>query len=182
MNTGKVFEQNFKKSVDKSKIYFVRLKDSPSSFGQDSSKVRFTANNPYDNFCFYERTLFPLELKSTKSTSFSFQRDKKEKSKNIKLSQIEGLTEASKYNGVYAGFVFNFDKGETVWMDIKDFNDFWEAKYDEAICQKIYSKFEDAFDFIFFLYKLQKVVKKCKKNTNVSIFNIFLFIKIVFLS
>ena len=127
MNTGKVFEQNFKKSVDKSKIYFVRLKDSPSSFGQDSSKVRFTANNPYDNFCFYERTLFPLELKSTKSTSFSFQRDKKEKSKNIKLSQIEGLTEASKYNGVYAGFVFNFDKGETVWMDIKDFNDFYNT-------------------------------------------------------
>ena len=127
MNTGKVFEQNFKKSVDKSKIYFVRLKDSPSSFGQDSSKVRFTANNPYDNFCFYERTLFPLELKSTKSTSFSFQRDKKEKSKNIKLSQIEGLTEASKYNGVYAGFVFNFDKGETVWMNIKDFNEFYNT-------------------------------------------------------
>ena len=127
MNTGKVFEQNFRKSVDKSKIYFVRLKDSPSSFGQDSSKVRFTANNPYDNFCFYERTLFPLELKSTKSSSFSFQRDKKEKSKNIKLSQIEGLTEASKHNGIYAGFVFNFDKGQTVWMNIKDFNDFYNT-------------------------------------------------------
>ena len=38
------------------------------------------------------------------------------------------------------------------YSGVKDFNDFWEAKYDEAICQKIYSKFEDAFDFIFFLY------------------------------
>ena len=122
MNTGKVFEQNFKKSVDESKIYYLRLKDSPASFGQDSSKVRFTADNPYDNFCFYERTLFPLELKSTKSTSFSFQRNKKEKGKNIKLSQIEGLTMASKYEGIYAGFIFNFDKGETVWMNIKDFS------------------------------------------------------------
>ena len=133
MNTGKVFEQNFKKSVDESKIYFVRLKDSPASFGQDSSKVRFTANNPYDNFCFYERTLFPLELKSTKSTSFSFQRDKKEKGKNIKLSQIEGLTEASQYNGVYAGFVFNFDNGETVWMNIKDFNSFYNTTTKKSI-------------------------------------------------
>lgn len=126
MNTGKVFEQNFKKSVDESKIYFVRLKDSPASFGQDSSKVRFTANNPYDNFCFYERTLFPLELKSTKSTSFSFQKNEKEKGKNIKLSQIQGLTHASIHKGVYAGFVFNFDKGETVWMNIKDFNKFYK--------------------------------------------------------
>ena len=55
-------------------------------------------------FVFYERTLFPLELKSTKSSSFSFQREKeKKKVKILKLSQIEGLTEASKYNGVYAG-------------------------------------------------------------------------------
>ena len=133
MNTGKVFEQNFKKSVDESKIYYLRLKDSPASFGQDSSKVRFTADNPYDNFCFYERTLFPLELKSTKGTSFSFQRNKKEKGKNIKLSQIEGLTIASKYKGIYAGFIFNFDKGETVWMNIKDFNSFYNNTTKKSI-------------------------------------------------
>ena len=133
MNTGKVFEQNFKKSVDESKIYFLRLKDSPASFGQDSSKVRFTANNPYDNFCFYERTLFPLELKSTQGTSFSFQRDKKEKGKNIKLSQIEGLTLASQHEHIYAGFVFNFAKGETVWMDIRNFNKFYAATDKQSI-------------------------------------------------
>lgn len=133
MNTGKVFEQNFKKSVDESKIYYLRLKDSPASFGQDSSKVRFTADNPYDNFCFYERTLFPLELKSTKGTSFSFQRNKQEKGKNIKLSQIEGLTMASKYKDVYAGFVFNFANGETVWMNIKDFNDFYNNTTTKSI-------------------------------------------------
>ena len=133
MNTGKVFEQNFKKSVDESKIYYLRLKDSPASFGQDSSKVRFTADNPYDNFCFYERTLFPLELKSTKGTSFSFQRNKQKKKKNIKLSQIEGLTMASKYKDVYAVFVFNFANGETVWMNIKDFNDFYNNTTKKSI-------------------------------------------------
>lgn len=35
---------------------------------------------------------------------------------------------------------------------ITDFNEFFDAIYDETICKKIYTKFEDAFDFIFFLY------------------------------
>ena len=37
---------------------------------------------------------------------------------------------------------------------ITDFYEFFDSKYDEAICQEIYSKFEDAFDFIFFLYNV----------------------------
>lgn len=173
MNTGKVFEQNFKKSVDESKVYFVRLKDSPASFGQDSSKVRFTANNPYDNFCFYERTLFPLELKSTKTTSFSFQRDKKEKGKNIKLSQIEGLTKASEYNDVYAGFVFNFDGGETVWINIRDFNKFYNTtskksinyqdimQYDCVIIEKHLLKVNYRYEITKFL---DEIIKKGENN------------------
>ena len=178
MNTGKVFEQSFKKSVDESKIYFVRLKDSPASFGQDSSKVRFTADNPYDNFCFYERTLFPLELKSTKSTSFSFQRDKKEKGKNIKLTQIEGLTKASKYNGIYAGFVFNFDNGETVWMDIRDFNDFYNTttkksinyqdilQYDCVVIKKHLLKVNYRYEITKFL---DEIIKKGESNAKKNI-------------
>lgn len=178
MNTGKVFEQSFKKSVDESKIYFIRLKDSPASFGQDSSKVRFTADNPYDNFCFYERTLFPLELKSTKSTSFSFQKNKKEKGKNIKLSQIEGLTKASQYNGVYAGFVFNFDNGETVWMNIKDFNNFYNAtikksinyqdilQYDCVIIEKHLLKVNYRYEITKFL---EEIIKKGEGNAKKNI-------------
>lgn len=178
MNTGKVFEQNFKKSVDESKIYYLRLKDSPASFGQDSSKVRFTADNPYDNFCFYERTLFPLELKSTKTTSFSFQRNRKEKGKNIKLSQIEGLTKASKYNGVYAGFVFNFDGGETVWMDIRDFNKFYNTtskksinyqdilQYDCVIIKKHLLKVNYRYEITKFL---NEIIKKGEDNAKKDI-------------
>lgn len=133
MNAGKIFENNFRKSVDKNKIYYLRLKDNPASFGQDSSKVRFTTDNPYDSFCFYEQYLFPLELKSTKSTSFSFQKNKKEKGKNIKLNQIEGLTEASNHSNVFAGFLFNFENGETVWMNIKNFNVFYNSTTKKSI-------------------------------------------------
>ena len=35
---------------------------------------------------------------------------------------------------------------------ITNLYEFFDAIYDEAICKKIYTKFEDAFDFIFFLY------------------------------
>lgn len=138
MNSGKHFEKDWAKSINKGKIYYMRLKDSPASFGQDSKFVRFTANNPYDNFCFYKRTLFPFELKHTKNKFFSIQREKKEKNKMIKLNQIEGLTYASKYEGVEAGFVFNIKDEEkntnhTYWLDIKDFNRFLEESDKKSI-------------------------------------------------
>ena len=38
------------------------------------------------------------------------------------------------------------------YTGIEDFKDFFDVNYDEAIGKEIYSKFEDAFDFIFFLY------------------------------
>ena len=68
MNSGKRFEKDWAKSINQDKIYYMRLKDSPASFGKDSKFVRFTANNPYDNFCFYKRMLFPFELKQRPST------------------------------------------------------------------------------------------------------------------
>lgn len=142
-STGKKFEYNFHKSVDENKIYYLRLKDSPSSFGQDSSKVRFTADNPYDNFCFYEQYLFPLELKSSKTNSFSFQRDKKEKGKNIKIHQINGLLKASKYKNIYAGFLFNFSEQEdlAVWMNIKNFYCFYTTTTKKSINLQDMKKF-----------------------------------------
>ena len=39
------------------------------------------------------------------------------------------------------------------YTGVSSFSDFFEAKYDKEICKAIYSKFEDAFDFILFLYK-----------------------------
>lgn len=38
------------------------------------------------------------------------------------------------------------------YTGVSSFYDFFEAKYDKEICKAIYSKFEDVFDFIFFLY------------------------------
>ncbi len=113
----------------------MRIKDSPSSFSsQSSGAVRFTANNPFDNFIFHNGSFFPLELKSTKNTSLSIQREKSEKGKMIKLHQINGLLEASSYAGVYAGFIVDFrSTGCTYFINIKDFKNFLDDTEKKSI-------------------------------------------------
>lgn len=122
-NEGKKFEQDWKNSIPQD-VYYFRLKDTPSSFGQDSGSVRFTLSSPFDCFVFYSGKLFPLELKSTKDKSISIQRSKDEPTKMIKYNQIVGLKESSKYNGVFPGFVFNFRESETYWLSIEKFMEF----------------------------------------------------------
>ena len=139
---GKEFEQQWKKSVSDD-MYYLRLKDSPSSFGQDSTYVRFTLNNPYDCFIFYNHFLFPMELKSTESTSISIQRNKEEKGKMIKINQINGLSESNKYNGVFAGFVFDFrSTTNTYWLSIDNFNLFLYENDKKSINEKDIIKYK----------------------------------------
>lgn len=124
-NTGKVFEDCFKNSITPD-IYFYRLRDSGSSFGAGNQSLRFTVKNDYDCFLYKKPNFFPCELKSTQGTSFSIQAKKEESGKNIKLNQIDGLTNASKFQGVYSGFILNFrsNQNHTYWLNIIDFNRF----------------------------------------------------------
>ena len=129
-NAGKVFEQAIKCSVPNYCLYY-RLPDSPSSFGQDSSKVRFTLHTPFDAMMFdtKDRILYALELKSTKAKSMSFEDINikgKQPSKMIHKHQILGLLDFAKYDYVEAGFLFNFrdeDNGteRTYYQAISDF-------------------------------------------------------------
>jgi recombination protein U len=136
MNSGKVFENNWKKSIPEN-VYYMRIKDSPSSFGMDSAATRFTLQNPFDGFIFYDGCFFPLELKSTQSSSMSIQRDKSEKSKMIKLCQIDGLQSASVYDGVYAGFLMDFRGSEsTFYFAVSDFVRFLNATDKKSINEK----------------------------------------------
>lgn len=133
-NSGKVFEEAIKKSIEKvPQCYYYRLRDPASSFNQ-TDNLRFSIQNDYDCLMYKYPHFFPLELKSTKGTSFSIQFEKKEKSKMIKLNQINGLTKASEVNGVFAGFLFNFsEKATTYWMDIRDFNKFKNSTTKKSI-------------------------------------------------
>ena len=112
---GKVFEQDFQKSCPES-AYIYRLKDNAASFAKGTN-TRFTSHNMCDYLLFdnKSRTLYFLELKSTKSSSVPLSM--------IRETQIKELTEASN-NNLIAGFVVNFREKDnfTGFISIKDFN------------------------------------------------------------
>jgi penicillin-binding protein-related factor A (putative recombinase) len=140
-NKGKNFENSFKKSVDETVAYYLRLQDAGSAFGDfknedKNSNLRFTIQNPYDCIIFYNCCLFCLELKHTENTSIAFDRDKKDK-KQIKLHQIEGLAKASKHVGINAGFILDFAiSNNTYYFDIKDFLRFYNSIDKKSINEK----------------------------------------------
>lgn len=136
-NSGKVFEEALKKSVDEKTMYYYRLKDPASSFGQDSSKTRFSLSNEYDCFIFYKSNLFTLELKSTEQSSMSIQREKSEKSKMIKLNQIDGLNRSGKYNNTHSGFMLDFRTTKnTYFLSIDEFMRFLNESDKKSINEK----------------------------------------------
>lgn len=84
INTGKVFEKQFKNSMDRRKYFNFRIPDPAQSFGKTEG-LRFSRSNPFDYFCYSPPLLFTFELKSTKSTSITFWRDDFEDIKKNRL-------------------------------------------------------------------------------------------------
>lgn len=147
-NEGKKFEEDFKKSIPDS-YYWIRLRDPAQSFGGQNN-LRFSLKNPYDLLIYTDGFLFPLELKSTKGTSFSF----KGSSPMIKQQQIDDLTKAATYKGIIPGFIFNMRKyTKTYFLHINNFNKFLSQTDKSSINQ------QDIIDFggIEIVGKLKKV-------------------------
>lgn len=110
MNTGKVFERQFKSSIP-DYCYLQRIPDPPQSFAK-SKTTKFSVKNPYD-FIMYDsnsKHLFCFELKTTKYKSIGFEdiNSNEKQNKMIHKHQIQGLYDASKYDGIVAGFILNF--------------------------------------------------------------------------
>lgn len=132
-------------------LWIYRLKDNAASFG-GGSNTRFASHNMCDFIMFDDvsRTLYCLELKSTKSTSVSLSM--------IRDNQIEELTKVSKHNLV-AGFLINFRNAsnDTYFIEICDFNKMisevnkksfnkkdlmnYNAIYVESECKKVNYKY-----------------------------------------
>lgn len=131
-NTGKNFESIIKSNAP-SYFKVTRIPDPPQSFTQRSD-TRFSKKNPYDFECFdsVHRINYCLELKSVAQKYVTYHTseddEKNKKSANIQWHQIYGLTKASEYDNVIAGFLLNFrlDTGEQLlyFLNIKDFNKF----------------------------------------------------------
>ena len=139
INFGKRFEEDFKNSVP-DYCWLHRLKDSAQSYN-NSADTSFSWDNECDYFVFDDksRILYCLELKTTKSKSFSYQMDKNDKSSRlIKWHQIESLTKFSEFNHIKSGLFLNFrdeknNVQRTYFMDIKDFNKVKESNGKHSI-------------------------------------------------
>ena len=120
MNVGKIFEQDFSKSVPADVLVY-RLPDAAQSFG--GGNLRFSRKNPFDYILFNQPTLFALELKTVKGKSISFERSKEDNG-DIHYHQIVGLNEWNKYRGTICGFIIMFrDLERTVFLPIATFNE-----------------------------------------------------------
>lgn len=127
MNTGKKFENDIKKSIPEN-IFYYRINDSTGKFS-GGDNLRFSNNQPCDSLLFdcKNKILYTLELKTTKSTSFSFEDIQLEHdySKKIHKHQILSLLDFDKYDNVISGFLFNFRKKDntqqTYFQSITDF-------------------------------------------------------------
>lgn len=118
MNSGKRFEQNWKKSIPKD-IFYYRFRDGSSSWG-GNDKVRFQQTNICDCLMFDGDYLYLLELKSTKGKSLPFD--------NIKKHQIDDLLWVSKYANTICGLVIEFSElEECYFIEISHFKTFYDS-------------------------------------------------------
>jgi len=124
-NVGKIFEEDFRKSIPDD-VFYYRIPDPPQSFGGGQDNLRFSRKNPCDSFLFSptSRTFYALELKSVDGTKpVTFEVDEKTK-KTIHYHQIKALQEFNTYDGIVAGLVINFRNTEhTYFIEICDFTD-----------------------------------------------------------
>ncbi|MFS1518648.1 hypothetical protein V1503_19610 [Bacillus sp. SCS-151] len=116
-NKGKVFEEDIKQSACEQSLFFYRIKDVPTIMLKPNSRV---SKNDFDSFLYRKPNLFPLEFKSTGQKSISFSE------KIIKAHQIKALKEAAEFDGLIAGFIFNFRNydNQTLFVHINDFLDY----------------------------------------------------------
>lgn len=104
-NVGKIFEENWKKSIPKD-VWYYRPPDSAQSFGTNSN-LRFSAKSPCDCFMYNGEVFYTLELKSVGTTSISFEKTKDDKGV-VHKHQIDKLMEFSKYKNIVSGLLFDF--------------------------------------------------------------------------
>lgn len=112
---GKKFEEDVQKSSQS--LFNFRVKD----VDHTSLKAgRAVPKNKYDYILYKQPFLFPMELKSTKDKSFSYDGT----NPKIKEHQIEALEKDNQFDGVTAGFLFNFREPQNLvyFLHIDDFN------------------------------------------------------------
>jgi recombination protein U len=121
-NLGKIFEENWKKSVP-TNVFYYRFRDSGSSFYGGNQQLRFSASNIAD--CLIQDPfsgLHLIELKNHKGKSIPLSCIIGNKTKE---KQMKDLFEANKYSAVYSHIIVFFSDVERCFeLDIDSFMEF----------------------------------------------------------
>lgn len=122
---GKIFESSIEQSCKDQSVFYFRVRD--VNLPPDVRMRVKLPQNRYDCLLFYKEHLFTIEMKSTKAKSISFSES------IIKQHQIDNLLEASKFDGVIAGFLFNFREptDQTYFVDIESFIEYKNVAQNE---------------------------------------------------
>lgn len=119
-NTGKQFEENFKKSIPDN-VFYYRFRDTATSFGK-SEFVRFSITNIADAMLFDGKTLFLCELKHHFGKSIPFSAIEGNKTKE---KQIIDLYNASQYDNIRSLLIIYFsDVDKCYALDIHKYLEF----------------------------------------------------------
>lgn len=109
-NVGKIFEEDFIKSVPDNLFHF-RFRDLPYFL---TKNAKYEVNNNPADFIIFSDYLFILELKSTNNSSYPFD--------NTRENQVKGLEKYSVKDKTICGFIINMRKyDETYFLSIEDY-------------------------------------------------------------
>lgn len=109
MNPGKIFEEDFKRSVPKT-VMCLRIPDPIAHMPDD--KLAFGARCPFDFILFKTPRMYALELKSTGDSSISFEGC----NPMIKQHQIDALQKVAPFHELYPGFLLNFRRTQATYF------------------------------------------------------------------
>ena len=128
-NTGKVMEQQFRKSAKSVPgLFFYRLRDGTASFygGTDNSQIRFQQRNIADVVMFKTPILYLLELKTHNGASLP--RGK------VREDNLKDLAEAAQYSNIVSGLIVDFaEKDKAFYVDSRAVKRFFESEDRKSI-------------------------------------------------
>ena len=161
MNSGKRFEQNFKKSVPNN-VFFYRFRDGTANW-QHNDLVRFQQKNICDCMIFDGEMLFLLELKNHKGKSLPLSCIRDNQIKELSLNQI--------YKNVKCGIVINFEElNECYFMFICDITDFIRKSDRKSIpidyCREKGIKIANKRLRTNYKYDIENLLKDIESNLN----------------
>lgn len=157
-SVGKVFEENWKKSVPEN-IWIYRPPDAAQSFNQ-SSNLRFSQKSPCDYMMFDGNHFFCLELKTVAGKSISFERTKKDKGE-IHYHQIEYLKSCLSFKNIIPGLIIDFRGTDNTW--------FLHIKEWDGLINSIDKKSFNESDLLSYSYPILISKKKLKVNYRYNI-------------